>query len=216
MPRPHALRFCEQRRQRRRPRPWCLDVKSASLSFAALLAAMAPRAAAFEPPTWYARRMGLRDTQIRLQAEPLPTARSRRRSAAAAAEEAHLANLEKEYWSTLDPAEYKVSRSQALGLEMLKLGQLDDALQAFDEALAIRCVRCFLIRRDEVGTVQKISKYAYGPFLRQMCALLRRSELQEKVSSLWNSLIRFNEYRRKQSPVPGGGTVRILRISASF
>ena len=45
--------------------------------------------------------------------------------------------LEQDYWKSLDEVEYKVARQQSLGIEYMRQGQLDSALEAFDAALQL-------------------------------------------------------------------------------
>lgn len=43
--------------------------------------------------------------------------------------------LEEEYWKSLDGDDLHIARKQALGIELMRQGQLDAALDAFDAAL---------------------------------------------------------------------------------
>jgi hypothetical protein len=45
--------------------------------------------------------------------------------------------VEEDYWKSLDPLSYKIARKQALGLELLRQGQLEASLEAYDAALAL-------------------------------------------------------------------------------
>lgn len=46
-----------------------------------------------------------------------------------------LKGLEEEYWKSLDPVSYQFARKQTIGVEMLKMGMLEESLKAFDEAI---------------------------------------------------------------------------------
>jgi hypothetical protein len=48
----------------------------------------------------------------------------------------YLRAVEEDYWKSLDPLSYKIARKQALGLELLRQGQLEASLEAYDAALA--------------------------------------------------------------------------------
>jgi hypothetical protein len=49
----------------------------------------------------------------------------------------YLRAVEEDYWKSLDPISYKIARKQALGLELLRQGQLEASLEAYDAALAL-------------------------------------------------------------------------------
>jgi hypothetical protein len=76
--------------------------------------------------------VNLVSSTVRRQSKALTAAAKR-----ASDEVQYLRAVEEDYWKSLDPLNYKIARKQVLGLELLRQGQLEASLEAYDAALAL-------------------------------------------------------------------------------